>query len=484
MRMTRRDVFKCAACGVSSGLLAGCAAPSTTHARRLRIGILGLPHHVSHELGKAIASCFGNFSNKRTPSIPLEIVYYTIPPLEWYQCLRTSRCGPATTHYGAGLFSEGPSAQMPQLSGSFGNILVRGRTSLGVVYGEPPSHPVPASTDMLRTVGPDIVLSYSVWSYWTAPIASPLVGLHKTYANYFSGIDPSILAHGRFLSVQDGLLADGAPLLRNPMALFVPSGLRGQIGPRHHQWTWRGLMRQFERITPAPSGGGFLAMASFPEGAESALSMVVSEGGVVGRVVGNRIESTPHASAESMGLKLWRRFVHSGAPNWIPEGTPRRSVTLPSMVSITAQHLWSPLWNNRFEWNPTWSCWPLPAGSKGRMVPCTYLCGFINSGSPVGSLAQEFLAFLWGERSQSLLQAAPIGLPLRRQESGSASLVSRQYPWINDVTSVEDARTDMQISDLFGAADQGHLVRTASQVYRAVDHFTSTLRTLQRSRTG
>ncbi len=473
---TRRDVLKWAACAFAPAVLAGCGPFATTAMRgRLRIGIVGLPGHIADGLAKALTACFQAFARQDRVATRLEVSAYAMPPLQWYRCRPGGPCGPATTRHGSGLFHVGPSAKDPQLSGSRGGLFVRGRTALGLVYGESPPPAVAASVDALRVAGPDIIIAYSTWSYWITPIATPLIDMQKTYAEHLSGVAPSVIEHGMLLSPQEGLQPYGAPLLRDPLALFVPPALDG-LNPHQAPWTWDGLARLLKRANPPVGGGGFLATASYPEGAESALSILLAQGGSLGRVARGRVIPTGDTAAARDALRLWGRLVHSGKPTWVPEGAPANGTTLAAMVSVTAQHLWSPLWLDRFQWNPTWPCWPLPAGPRGPLVPCTYLTAFINAGNASGSLAQDFVAFLWGSRAQVLLLAAGVGLPLRPQPGGRMSLLTRLYPWIGDPSAFGNADADIRISQLFHGVGG---IRDAAPLYGVVDAFQRKLLRIQ-----
>ena len=451
--VTRRASFSAAA--VAAGLtLCGCsgAALSTlgiVQAPRLRIGLVGFPNAVGDGLAQSLQEC-GKAYARHGGRLRLAIQSHIVPEMGWYDC-GGKPCSPASV-VPVGLLTGGPDSSAPQIqvgTAQAPNIVyVAGRTSLGIHFGAPLPSPAPASLVNLRAGGPDLIIGYSTWAYWLALLATPLGDAAKLYPEYLSGLSPGLLAHGDFFAPDQGLAPLALPLLRNPMALFFSApAAAARAAVANPQWTWDGFATWLRHAGSAVSAGGFMWTQSYPEGTETALAMLSAYGGALGTVrAGNVLPGYTGSGAEA-GLRTWSQIV-TGETTSAEGSPPNASPPSGGGSAVVAQHLWSPLWANRFQWTPTWLARPLPAGPRGRRVPCTYLCAFVSLGNTAGSLANEFAAFLMSSVAQPLIGGASVGLPVRHGDV--VATAAKWYPWLLDAATFADGNSDLSLTDLFG----------------------------------
>lgn len=450
----RRSLLGAAAGTVAGAVLCGCSdvfksAIQGLVPARLRIGLVGFPTSVGSELSEAVQQCARLYEEQTGGQMTLEIHTEQIPEMGWY----SNSVGPGTVPQATGISSTGlfePQTNLGSLAPQLpigGGLVVSGRTSLGVSFGAPPSAVQVAAASDLRDIGPDVVLAYTTWQFWLAPLAQKISGAADTYSAYLDGVAPKVKSFGDFFLPGEALTSLGFPVLRNPMALFFSSGVDAEVRSANPSWTWEGMIRWFRGPGSHVSTGSFLELAAFPEGTESALAMVASYGGAVGQVLDARVMERYTDAVSLPGLKAWSSIVTSGVAQWMGEGTPTQGVPVPGSY-VVPQHLWSPLWGDRAQWNPTWNAYPLPAGPRGRRVPCTYLCAFVMLGNTAGPLAEEFAAFLWSPAAQAVLGGSSVGLPLRFGQA--VDVATERYPWMKTPVEFADAATDLALTDLYG----------------------------------
>lgn len=481
--VSRRSVIRTAGLVAAGITLSGCSSVLTAAVRsiappRLRIGLVGLPDSVGAAMGHALDQTAPAFTKRMGP-VMLEVTTQTLPELACYQCATGAACGPASAVEASAVFKMGPSAPNPQLLLSSGGIFVTGRTSLGIRFGGNPSQATPASRSDLRHSGPDIILAYSLWQYWLAPLATPLLGFARTYASELSGIPQNVFQHGQFFSQSDGYAPLAVPILRNPMAIFILPQLATQARAANPRWTWEGLAQWHHATAASIDTGGFLWLSSYPEGTETAMALVASYGGSVGIVHGDRVLAAFRGTEAQSGLRKWSQIIDGGLPFASEGNPPRGMVEIGPHSYVVPQHLWSPLWGNRYHWNPTWTAFPMPAGPSGRQVPCTYLCGFVTLGNTTKQLAEEYLAFLLSKDGQSALSSVPVGLPLRKEDAIVAA--EEQYPWIKDAATFAESSTDLSLSMLFGDVEH---IKTDKDINAVSDDFARTLADIQKPLIG
>jgi hypothetical protein len=501
-RLRRRGLLAAAATTACAAAgLAGCARLSALVRAagmrpRLQVLAVGFAQQGGLAIRRALEGAAQAWVGSGRGFATVQVEVTAAPPLSWYRCATGGSCLPATalgarTSFFSG-FSGGTGATVLTDRGDI--LAVRGRTALGLPFGDPPGSVEPAP---VLAPAPDLVVASDVWQYWLAPLARDVEELWRSHPEDRGGIPDAVAGHGRFYAGPDvGTIFAGLPLLRSPLVLVQwtsfgagpssagrqgPDALAGASGPAAG-WTWQAFAETVSSLRDGLSTEGFLLdSAASGDVAASALAaaIVAAHGGQIARVPPAGAPVLSFAQGPAAAALELRATIYEGpraapagpgdsavAPQWLVDPLVAffRQTALPTIGRpIAGSHL---------------RVAPLPGGPVRRAVPATYLCAWLPQAARQQALAEDFASYLLTPKAQTILAQSGAGLALRPAD---AAQQLSQPPWSLGVewrqpAALGDPVPDLLARDLYGGEETD---ANAGGYQRAADAFVDALRQLQ-----